>query len=208
MKTSAIAMVAAGLAIAVVGGTWGWTQMKATTARYADCTIGQVAGGAIGGPFELVTGAGETVTDADIITKPTLLYFGYTFCPDVCPLDNARNMQVVDALAERGLEAQAVFVTVDPARDTPEAMAWFTDNFGDDLIGLTGSDEQIQAAATAYRVYYDAKIDEDPEYYLVDHSAFTYLVLPETGFVDFFRHEATAEEMIEPVACVIRSSLN
>ena len=208
MKTSVIAMAAAGLAIVVVGGTWGWTQMQATTAPFASCTTGQVAGGAIGGPFELVNTAGATVTDADLITKPTLLYFGYTFCPDVCPLATARNVAEVEALADRGLDAQAVFVTVDPARDTPEAMAWFTDSFGDDLIGLTGSDAQIKAAATAYRVYYDAKVEDDPEYYLVDHSAFTYLVLPETGFIDFFRHEATVDDMVEPVACVIEAASN
>jgi len=203
MRTSTITMGAAALVVMAIGGTWGWSAMRATAEPFAGCTGGQVAGGDIGGPFELVSETGRTVTDADVITEPTLLYFGYTFCPDVCPLDSARNAQAVDMLAERGVDAQAVFVTVDPARDTPEVVGQFTANFSDDMPGLTGSPDQVKAAADAYRVYFDAREEEDPDYYLVDHSTQTYLMFPETGFATFFRNDTPPERVSEVTACFV-----
>lgn len=176
--------------------------------QFAACRESTVAGGtdAIGGPFTLVNTAGQTVTDADVITKPSLVYFGYTFCPDICPFDAARNAEAVDALVAGGYDAQPVFITVDPKRDTPEVLGDFAYNLHDRMVGLTGSPEQIKAASQAYRTYYRAHDDEDPEFYLVDHSTFTYLVLPEVGFVDFFRREVSPEEMAERTACYIDAS--
>ncbi len=78
------------------------------------------------------------VTAADVFTKPSLLYFGYTFCPDICPLDSARNADAAELLRQQGMDVQSVFVTVDPARDTPEVLADYTDMFSDQMIGLTG----------------------------------------------------------------------
>ncbi|TRD22024.1 SCO family protein [Palleronia caenipelagi] len=146
-----------------------------------------VAGGALGGPFELVSETGDTVTDAQIIDRPSLIYFGYTYCPDVCPLDASRNAEALDLLAERGHDnVQALFITVDPERDTPEVLTEYTDYMHPDMIGLTGTPEQIRAAAKAYRVYYQRQGD-DPATYLVDHTFYTYLVTPEEGFVDILR---------------------
>jgi len=175
--------------------------------RFAACTEGQVAGGDIGGPFTLVDGQGRTVSDEDVITEPSLIYFGYTFCPDVCPLDVARNAAAVDVLAERGIEVTPVFISVDPARDTPDVVAEFAAAMHPDMVGLTGSPEQVDAAARAYRVYYNAQGDgsEDP-YYLVDHSSFTYLVLPDHGFVDFFRREMAPEAMADTVECLVSAA--
>ena len=167
------------------------------------CSATAVAGGAIGGPFELVDETGQTVTESDVITGPTLIYFGYTFCPDVCPIDNQRNAIAVDLLAERGHEVTPVFITVDPARDTVDVVRDYTENFHEKMIGLTGSAEQVAGAASAYRVLYNARVDEDPEYYLVDHSVFTYLTLPETGFAEFFRREDSPEVMADRVACIL-----
>lgn len=200
MKTGRIAATAAVVALVAVGGTYAWTALR-PAGPLADCFTGQVAGGDIGGPFELVSETGETVTDAEVITEPTLLYFGYTFCPDVCPLDSARNAQAVEILQSRGVDAQAAFVTVDPERDTVEVVDSFTDNFHADMVGLTGSPEQIETAADAYRVYYQAQEAED-DYYLVDHTAFTYLVMPEEGFVTFFDREAQPEEIANATQCV------
>ena len=166
------------------------------------CGDTSVAGAAIGGPFELVSETGATVTDADVITKPTLVYFGYTFCPDVCPLDTMRNAQAAYLLEDQGLELGTVFITVDPQRDTVEVVRDFTDNFHEDMIGLTGSPEQIKAASQAYRTYYQAQ-DDDPEFYLVDHSTQTYLMFPETGFATFFRNDTPAERVAEVSACFI-----
>ena len=175
-----------------------------TRGALAQCRGGAVAtgGASIGGPFELVSETGETVTDSDIITKPTLVYFGYTFCPDVCPLDAYRNGLAVDMLQEKGYDVGSAFISVDPERDTPEVLTEFTDAMHPDMIGLTGIAEQIRAASNAYRTYY-RKQDSEDEFYLVDHSTFTYLVFPETGFVDFFRREATEEQISERVGCFL-----
>lgn len=171
--------------------------------KYAQCKNSAVAGGDdLGGPFELVNAAGQTVTDADVITEPSLLYFGYTFCPDVCPLDVARNATAVDLLAERGMSVTPVFISIDPARDTPEVVGEFADNMHPKMIGLTGSPEQVKAASVAYRTYYKAHEAED-EFYLVDHSTFSYLVMPGEGFVDFFRRDVTPEQMADKIGCFI-----
>ncbi|MGO4914632.1 SCO family protein [Pseudogemmobacter sp. W21_MBD1_M6] len=198
---------AAGAAIAgLLASTYLMTRSSGSD-PFASCRTAQVAGGtgAIGGPFTLVDETGKTVTDKDVITKPSLVYFGYTFCPDVCPLDNARNAEAVSILEDLGLEVTPVFISIDPKRDTPEVMAEFTDQMHPRMIGLTGSPEQVKAASQAYKTYYRAQ-NPDEEYYLVDHSTFTYLVLPEQGFVEFFRRDATAEQMAEQVACFVKNS--
>ncbi|MEW9920504.1 SCO family protein [Marimonas sp. MJW-29] len=169
--------------------------------QFASCRSGTVAGD-IGGPFELVNAAGETVTDKDVITGPSLLYFGYTYCPDVCPLDVDRNASAVEILEERGQMVTPVFISVDPARDTPEVVGEFAEVMHPRMIGLTGSPEQIKAASTAYRTYYKAQPVVDGEY-LVDHSTFSYLVLPEIGFVDYFRREVSPQQMADQIGCFL-----
>lgn len=187
------------LAVAAGLGLYTW-QTSMTDSQ--PCGDTAVAGSAIGGPFELVSETGETVTDVDVITKPTLVYFGYTFCPDVCPLDSARNAQAAYLLQDRGIDLGTVFISVDPQRDTVDVVRDFTDNFHEDMIGLTGTPEQVKAASLAYKTYYRAD-DSDPEYYLVDHSTQTYLMFPETGFATFFRRDSTVEQVAEISACFI-----
>ena len=187
------------LAAAAALGLYVWQSQNAS---YDPCGNTAIAGSTIGGPFELVSETGETVTDADVITGPTLVYFGYTFCPDVCPIDSARNAYAADLLAEQGLELGTAFITIDPRRDTVEVVGDYTDNFHDDMIGLTGTPEQVKAASQAYKTYYRAH-DDDPDYYLVDHSTQTYLMFPETGLATFFKRESTAEEVAEISACFI-----
>ncbi|WP_415255604.1 SCO family protein [Sulfitobacter sp.] len=173
--------------------------------KYAQCKNSAVAGGnELGGPFELVNAEGQTVTDIDVITEPSLLYFGYTFCPDVCPLDVARNASAIDVLAERGMSVTPVFISIDPARDTPEVVGEFAENMHPKMIGLTGSPEQVKAASEAYRTYYKAH-DTSDEFYLVDHSTFSYLVMPGEGFVDFFRRDVTPEQMADKIGCFIEN---
>mgnify|MGYP001472529028 CR=1 FL=1 len=110
-----IAFGAAGVAAVFLAGT-AFVVLRGEDDPYATCRSSQVAGGDIGGPFELVNSAGETVTDADVIKEPALLYFGYTSCPDVCPLDVDRNAAATEILEERGQSITPVFITVDPAR--------------------------------------------------------------------------------------------
>jgi protein SCO1/2 len=172
--------------------------------QFAACRRGSVGEGAaaIGGPFELVDGTGRLVTDADVITKPTLVYFGYSFCPDFCPNDLARNAVAADLLAERGMDVGQVFISIDPERDTPEVASEFAAFIHPALVGLSGSPEQVAAAAQAYRVYF-AKAGDDPDFYLMDHSTFTYLVAPGHGFLDFFSTNLSAEAVAETTACFI-----
>jgi protein SCO1/2 len=202
---ASVALIGTLILGAVVAVVIGQVRQDASADPFATCRSSTVIGGAgtIGGPFTLISETGETVTDADVITEPSLLYFGYTFCPDVCPLDTVRNAEAVDILDANGYRTQPVFITVDPNRDTPDVVDDFTANIHERMLGLTGTPEQTDAAADAYRVYYRSQDDGADPYYLVDHSAFTYLVLPEYGFVEFFPRETTPAEMAEGVQCFI-----
>ncbi|NDR57557.1 SCO family protein [Aliiruegeria sabulilitoris] len=203
MKTSTIAILAGATVIAVLGGMTAFV-MTGEKDAFAECRSGAVAAGpgGIGGPLELVSETGETVTDKEIFTRPSLLYFGYTYCPDVCPMDTVRNAEAVDILKERGLDVQPIFVSVDYGRDDAQSMNDFTYNIHPDMLGLTGSEEQIRAASKAYRTYFSIRDPED-EYYLIDHSTFTYLVLPETGFLEYFRRELTPDQLADKVQCFL-----
>jgi protein SCO1/2 len=202
--TKLYASVAAAAVAVFLGASAWYVVANRSDDVFADCRQGQVAGGDIGGPFTLVDTTGKTVTDAEVLTKPSLVYFGYTFCPDVCPLDMARNAEAVDLLAEKGIDVTPVFITIDPERDTPQALADYAANLHPKLVALTGSADQIRAASQAYKTFY-RKQETGDEYYLMDHSIFTYLVLPGTGFVDFFRREITSEQMAESVACFVQA---
>jgi protein SCO1/2 len=192
-------------AVAVVVGlaAGGWFALRPSQADpFAPCRTTAVAGGAaaIGGPFTLTDDEGRQVADAEIITQPTLIYFGYTFCPDVCPTDVSRNALAAAELTERGTNVGQVFISIDPARDTPEAVGDFAAAIDPRLVGLTGTAEEVARAAEAYKVYY-RKNGDDPDYYLMDHSSFTYLMAPGKGFLDFYRSDATPEQVADSVAC-------
>ena len=172
---------------------------------FSECGGGQISSGTIGGPFELINQDGLTVTDKEVIIRPSLLYFGYTYCPDICPYDVARNVEASDLLKKGGYDATPVFISIDPKRDTPDVLRDFIANMDPKLMGLTGSDAQIKAASQAYKTYYKVNETGD-DYYLVDHSTFSYLVLPDLGFVAFFRRDDTAEQIAEKTACFIKAT--
>ncbi|TVQ58456.1 MAG: SCO family protein [Rhodobacteraceae bacterium] len=187
-------------ALAAAAAAW-FVLRPAEDARLAACGGGStMGGGAIGGAFALEAPDGSTVTDADLFDRLTLVYFGYTLCPDFCPLDAAIMADAVDLLAERGIAARAVFVTIDPERDTPERLGAFAAFFHPEMLALGGAPEQVAQAARAFRVYH-ARVDDDPEFYLMDHSTFTYLVAPGGAFLDFFRHGTAPEVIADRVAC-------
>ena len=139
-----------------------------------------LAGAAIGGPFELVNSAGETVRWSDFAGKYRIVYFGYTYCPDVCPLDVQHLMQgfarFEEAEPRLAAEVQPIFVSIDPVRDTPAKAGEFAAAFSEDLIGLTGTAEQVDAAAKAFGVYYAKGEDAGGSSYLMDHSRSAYLM--------------------------------
>lgn len=173
--------------------------------KFAPCRTSVVAGGtaAIGGPFTLTDENGTTVTDKDVLSQPSLVYFGYTFCPDICPADTARNAEATDALEEMGLMVQPVFISVDPARDTPQVLKEWTDYIHPRMLGLTGTPQQIAAVAKDYKTYFKVPDDTTDPYYIVDHMTQTYLMLPEYGFVEFFDREVDPETMASRVACFL-----
>lgn len=203
MNGLTIGAVAGTVALAV-GVAGGWFYLQSGGDEFADCRATNVSGGAgmIGGPFELVDHTGRAVTDADVLTQPSLIYFGYTFCPDVCPIDVDRNVIAVDILQDRGVDVQPVFVSIDPERDTPEVLAAFADNMHDSMIALTGTEEQVQAASRAYRTFYQRQPSED-EFYLIDHSTQSYFVLPGHGTVEVFNRNLAPDDLATSMACFI-----
>ncbi len=206
--TRIYAIVSALVALVFLGGLWVVTGGQDSGDRYAQCRKTAVVGGAqIGGAFTLVDENGATVTDRDVIDQPSLVYFGYTFCPDVCPLDNARNAEAVEILESRGDIVKPVFISIDPQRDTPEILRDFTDNLHPRMVGLTGTPEQVKAASQTYRTYFKKQEPEEgnEQFYLVDHSTFTYLVFPDEGFIEFFKRDTTPEALADGVQCFLEA---
>lgn len=200
-------MILAGstLALALLIGGAAVISLQRDRDPFAGCRQTVVTGGAgtLGGAFTLTDETGARVTEAQVFDQPALLYFGYTFCPDVCPLDSARNAEAVDLLDQQGRQVRPVFITVDPKRDTPEALRDFTDALHPRMVGLTGTTDEIAAVNRLWRNYYKVNDAEDPDYYLVDHMTNTYLVLPGHGTVEFFNRDVTPDDMAARTACFI-----
>jgi protein SCO1/2 len=157
----------------------------------------QVTGKAlIGGAFTLTDNTGKRVTDQDFHGKYTLVFFGFTSCPDICP---AGLQLIAGALQKLGTKAQLItpiFISVDPQRDTPEKLAAYVKNFDPRLVGLTGTPEEIAAVAKAYKVYY-AKVPskERPDDYTMDHTSIIYVMDPKGEFVTHFTPSTSVDDM-------------
>lgn len=149
----------------------------------------------IGGPFSLIDHEGRPVTDADYRGQLMLIYFGFTYCPDVCPTELASLANAVDLLGAPGEQVQPLFITIDPERDTPETMAGYVSLFHPRLVGLTGSPEQIAATAKEFKVFYGKVESEDFSDYLMDHSSFFYLMGPDGENLAVFGHGTAPEDM-------------
>ncbi|MCD6034380.1 MAG: senC [Rickettsiales bacterium] len=161
---------------------------------------------AIGGAFSLTNQRGEAVSNETFKGKYMLVYFGFSHCPDVCPVDLAVITQAMEKLGEEGKQIQPIFITVDPERDTPEQLATYATNFTPTLQALTGTKEQIKAAIDAYKVYATkaaaqakeeagGKVDE----YSMNHSAFTYLMGPDGNYITHFAHDTAPDAMVEGI---------
>lgn len=153
----------------------------------------------IGGPFTLTDQTGRTVTDADYRGKYLLVYFGYTYCPDVCPTELGAMARAVDLLGVQGDKVQPLFISVDPERDTVAHLKEYVPLFHPRLAGLTGTPEQVKAAARAYRVYYAKAPQKDagPDEYLMDHSSFIYLMGPDGRFLGVYPAGTTADRLAQ-----------
>ena len=206
-EDTAVTRLYASAGVIAIAALLAWTSYQILSNQVSDpfaaCRSGNVSGGAIGGHFELVDETGKTVTDQQVFAKPALVYFGYASCADVCPLDNSRNVEAANLLAADGIDVTPVFISVDPARDTATALTEYTANFGDKLVGLTGTVDQVKAASAAFKVYFKVP-DTATGAYEVGHTTLTYLMLPKTGFADFFQRETSAKEMADKTRCFLK----
>jgi cytochrome oxidase Cu insertion factor (SCO1/SenC/PrrC family) len=183
--------------VAVVGLVWHWD------GRQVQSSAGEAL---IGGPFTLTDQHGARVTEEDFAGRFMLVYFGYTFCPDICPTSLTVMAAAMDELPDAQAEQVVpILITVDPARDTVEQLAAYAPLFHPRLVALTGSEEEVRAAARAYRVYYHVP-EEDGDAYLVDHSTFVYLMGPDGSYRTHFGIDASPEAMAEAIGKEIAAS--
>jgi cytochrome oxidase Cu insertion factor (SCO1/SenC/PrrC family) len=159
--------------------------------------------GPIGGPFTLSDQTGRLRSDTEFRGKLMLIYFGYSFCPDICPTDLMTIAQALDALGDAGAAVQPIFITIDPERDTTERLAEYVSSFHARLIGLTGTPADIRKVALAYKAYYAKKENGRGEDYTIDHTGVTYLVGREGQYLGFVPPQTTPERLVE----VIRGQL-
>lgn len=173
---------------------------------FTPCRTASGAGGLprTGENFSLRDQHGQTVTQTELNARASLVYFGYAFCPDVCPLDLSRNAVAVDILSEHSHDVVPVFITLDPARDTPALLAQFAENLHPAMAALSGAPDQLRAAAATYRVAYEMRAPDADGHYLIDHSTLTYLVVPGRGPVEAFSRAVGPDDLAEQVACFLK----
>jgi protein SCO1/2 len=194
-----IMLIALGTIAVTAFVAWQRIADKRTT-KTAD-GVGLSAAVKIGGPFVLTNHLGKTVSDTVYRGRYLYIYFGYGYCPDVCPTELANMAATIDALGPQADQVQPLFITIDPERDTTEFLAEYVTQFHPQFIGLTGSLDEIAAVAKSYRVFYRKAKDENASEYLMDHSNFAYFMGLDGGFLTMFRGgtnpKALAETMMK-----------
>jgi protein SCO1/2 len=187
-----IVVLAVALVVLVIGlGVISWRLLMAPESGATGTAL-------VGGPFTLVDQAGNQVTEEDFAGRFMLIYFGYTWCPDFCPMSLSTMVQALDLLApEEAQQVVPMLITIDPERDTVEQLAEYVPLFSPRVVGLTGTPEQVAAAAKAYRVYFNKVEQDDPDAYLMDHSTFIYLMGPEGEYRRHFGADAAPQEIAE-----------
>ena len=156
----------------------------------------------LGGSIELIDQNGSLFSLEDQDTGLSLVYFGYSYCPDICPYDLERNAYVKDIMDEEQLDINLIFITLDPSRDTADRLKDFSEYIHNSMIALTGSNDEIEAVKKGYGVFGKSnKIDNEDQSYLVDHSTFSYLVNKDGRVLTFFNRRETPEKMSEKIKC-------
>ena len=156
--------------------------------------------------FDLLDHHGRAVSVANFAGAPLLVVFGYTGCPDVCPTTLVEVASVLDDLEAQGVTARGAFITLDPARDTPEVLASYVEAFHPRLSGLSGDESSLREAARRFRVFYE-KVDDDPEDYLIDHSAYVYLLGADGSLLSYYHPDLAAETISRDVQGRLRRAL-
>ena len=187
------AWVLVGLLLAAVGGYAGWQTMHAP----ATPTAQSVAQASVRSEFELVDHRGKVVTEADYADRWQLVFFGFTHCPDVCPTTLSMMARVLDLLGIDADRIAPLFITVDPERDTPPVLAEYVSAFHPGIVGLTGTAEQVRAAAASFRVFFGRETDQAaPDGYMMSHSGYIYLMRPSGVYEAVFSEHRDEPELI------------
>jgi cytochrome oxidase Cu insertion factor (SCO1/SenC/PrrC family) len=192
-RAAQIALIAWIVALVAGAGWFVWTVVGERSAGGVATAPGAAA---IGGPFSLVDQDGKPFTEANLKGKPTIIYFGFTYCPDVCPTSLLILQTALEQMGpEKAKKIRPVFMSVDPERDTPAVLKDYLGNVGPEFIGLTGSVEQVAAAAKAFRVYHQKVPNKAGDSYTVDHSSIFYVLDRNGRFVRHFTHESKPEQI-------------
>ena len=178
-----------------IGAGLGWCQIQ--MAQDAVESESPMAGADIGGDFTLLNENGETITQAAYDGQYKLIYFGFTFCPAICPTElqkiTSALKKMEDSHPELAAKIQPLFISIDPERDTPDVMREYVSLFHPRLDGLTGSSEQIAQVKKDYRIYAQKVQDENMSDYTMDHSSFIYLMAPDNRLINIYKIEDSAE---------------
>lgn len=145
------------------------------------------------GRFERPWGKGRTAS---------LIYFGYTFCPDICPFDLDRNAAAASMLRDRGIDINAIFITIDPGRDTLQSLRAFQSFYSNNMFSYTGTADQIRVAADVFGVFF-RRIGDDENYYLMDHTTLTYLVTSDGKLVEEFKNDLSSSQLADNTECIL-----
>lgn len=193
------------VALVVVVFVFGaWLNLKQDDPPETAAVGGMVINADIGGPFELTDHTGSPFGTADLAGDYALIYFGYTFCPDICPTELGQIAEAIDLLEDDGNRVRPVMITIDPERDTVENLSEYVPLFHERLVGLTGTEDQIRNVASDYRVFYRKVENPDYTYYLMDHTSFVYLLAPSGEIASMFRYGTPPADM----ATAIRQHMN
>ena len=177
--------------------------LVAVTAYYFSGPIQTATGtgtALVGGPFTLTDQNGRKVSEKDFLGKYMLVFFGYTYCPDVCPTELQVMSAALDSLGAKADVVQPVFISVDPERDTPEVLKQYVGNFHPRLMGLTGTPEEIASVAKTYRVFFGRVENSGSDTYLMDHSTIMYLMDPQGKFLKHFSYSTDAAALAKALA--------
>ena len=198
MKRSSYVLLALGGLL--IGGLTAWLTLPGGQQKVMapQASVGKAL---VGGPFSLIDQTGKRVTEKDFRGRYTLVLFGFTFCPDVCPSGLQVMAAALDKLGAKADRITPIFVSLDPERDTPAQLGQYVASFHPRLIGLTGTPAEVDAAAKAYRVYYKKVRDEKSSAgYTIDHTALIYLMGPDGSYIAHFTHAIGMDAMAERLA--------